>query len=95
MSNTNRPRQRLLYIHARSPNVFSDVLGFTPIEPIEGFRPEITADEQEWPYGSVHEAMIDGWQVIQFPHLQAPFDDEDLDVIGYEFILQKIEVVEG
>lgn len=93
MSSAQQPRQRLLYVHARSPNVFSDILGFTAVEPIEGYRPEITAEEQDWPYNSVHEAIVDGWQVIQFPHLQAPFDDKDLDVIGYEFILQKIEVV--
>jgi hypothetical protein len=31
---------------------------------------------------------------VQFPHLQAPFDDHDLDVVGYEFILQKMEVVQ-
>ena len=36
---------------------------------------------------------IDGWQIIQFPHLQSPFSDTDLDMIGYEFILQKMEVV--
>ena len=45
-------------------------------------------------YRTVHEAIVDGWQVVQFPHLQAPFDDRDLDVVGYEFIVQKLEVVE-
>ena len=54
---------------------------------------EIVAGELEWPYRTVHEAIVDGWQVVQFPHLQAPFDDRDLDVVGYEFILQKMEVV--
>jgi hypothetical protein len=43
----------------------------------------------------VHGAIVDGWQVVQFPHLQAPFDDSDLDVVGYEFILQKMEVIEA
>lgn len=90
---STQPRQRLLYLHARTPSVFSEVLGFTPIEPIKGYRPEIVATEQDWPYNTVHDAMIDGWQVIQFPHLQAPFDDRDLDVVGYEFILQKMEVI--
>lgn len=27
------PRQRLLYLHARTPNVFSDIVGLTQIEP--------------------------------------------------------------
>ena len=85
--------QRLLYLHARTPNVFSPLIGLTQIEPTSGYQAEITADPPKWPYQSVHEAMIDGWQVIQFPHLQAPFDDHDLEFVGYEFILQKIEPV--
>jgi hypothetical protein len=51
------------------------------------------ATELEWPYNTVHEAIVDGWQIVQFPHHQAPFNDRDLDVVGYEFILQKMEVV--
>ena len=90
---TERPRQRLLYLHARTPSVFSDLIGYTPIEPVAGYRVEIVAEEQEWPYTTVHDAIIDGWQIVQFPHLQAPFDDSELDVVGYEFILQKLEVV--
>ena len=91
MGSTTQLRQRLLYLHARTPSVFSPLLGYTPIEPISGYRTEISADAFEWPYQTVHDALVDGWQVIQFPHLQAPFDDRDLDVVGYEFILQKIE----
>ena len=56
-------------------------------------KPEIIAEELDWPYQTVHEAIVDGWQIVQFPHLQAPFDDRDLDVVGYEFILQKMEIV--
>ena len=93
MDSENQPRQRLLYLHARTPSVFSDILGYTPIEPIKGYQVEIVATDLDWPYNTVHDAMVDGWQVIQFPHLQAPFDDKDLDVVGYEFILQKIEVI--
>lgn len=90
---STQPRQRLLYLHARTPSVFSDILGYTPIEPIKGYRAGITAETPEWPYETVHDALVDGWQIVQFPHLQAPFDDRDLDVVGYEFILQKMEVV--
>ena len=90
---TTMPRQRLLYLHACTPSVFSEILGFTLIEPTRGYQVEITAEAQEWPYQTVHEALVDGWQVVQFPYLQAPFDDTDLDVVGYEFILQKLEVV--
>jgi len=29
--------------------------------------------------------------VIQFPDQRAPFDDREIDILGYEFILQKLE----
>lgn len=93
MNPSLQPRQRLLYLHARNPSVFSEILGYTRIEPTEGFRVEISGGEFEWPYATVHDALVDGWQIVQFPHLQSPFSDTDLDVIGYEFILQKMEVV--
>lgn len=89
----SRPLQRLLYLHARTPSVFSEILGATPIEPVPGFKVELTAEEPQWPYRTVHEAIVDGWQVVQFPLQQAPFDDRDMDLVGYEFILQKIEPV--
>ena len=91
----SQPRQRLLYLHARTPSVFSDIIGLTQVEPTAGFRVEISAEALEWPYKTVHDALVDGWQIVQFPHLQAPFDDRELDVVGYEFILQKMEVVDG
>jgi hypothetical protein len=87
-------RQRLLYLHARTPSVFSDILGLTRVEPVGGFRAEISAQVQDWPYSTVHDAVVDGWQVVQFPQHQAPFDDCELDLVGYEFILQKMEVIE-
>ena len=93
---STQPRQRLLYLQARTPSAFSEILGYTQIEPVKGYKVEINADaEQDWPYNTVHDAVVDGWQIVQFPHLQAPFDDRDLDVVGYEFILQRMEVVSG
>jgi len=91
MESDTQRRQRLLYLHARTPSVFSAIIGYTPIEPVKGYRAEISAGETEWPYETVHDAIVDGWQVVQFPHLQAPFDDRYLDIVGYEFILQKIQ----
>lgn len=93
MDDQAQPRQRLLYLHARTPSVFSDILGYTLIEPVKGFKVEISGGEFEWPYVSVHDAVVDGWQIVQFPHLQSPFSDTELDVLGYEFILQKMEVI--
>ena len=89
----SHPRQRLLYLHARTPSVYSGILGLTQIEPVAGYTVGITATEPEWPYETVHEAIVDGWQVVQFPHQQAPIADRDLEMVGYEFILQKMEIV--
>jgi hypothetical protein len=49
----SQPRQRLLYLHARTPSVFSDIIGLTQIEPTAGFRVEISAEALEWPYKTV------------------------------------------
>ena len=86
-------RQRLLYLQARTPSVYSKIIGLTQIEPILDHRAEISAEEMDWPYETVHDALVDGWQIVQFPHHQAPVDDRDLEMVGYEFILQKMEVV--
>lgn len=88
-----QPKQRLLYLHATKPSVLAEVVALNLIEPVKGFTTEISAEEPDWPYETVHDAVVDGWQIVQFPHLQAPIEDHDLDVIGYEFILQKMEMV--
>ena len=93
MDTDKQTRQRLLYLHARTPSVFSEILGYTLIEPVKGFQVEISGGEFAWPYQTVHDALVEGWQIVQFPHLQSPFSDTDLDVVGYEFILQKLEAI--
>ena len=94
MDNAPRPRQRLLYMHAQTPSILSPVLEMTIYEPVAGFKLELTADEPAYPYATVHAAVVDGWQIVQFPLHQAVYDDDEIDMVGYEFILQKMEVVE-
>lgn len=89
-----QPKQRLMYVHAQTPNVLSPILDLTVYEPVPGFSVELDVDPPESPYRSVHDAVCDGWQIVQFPLHQAAYDDDDLDVIGYEFVLQKMEAVE-
>ena len=95
--NTNRvhTRQRLLYLHAATPGIRSQVLGMALHEPVQGSVTEIVTVEQEWPYNTVHDAILDGWQVIHFPDQRTEFDDREIDILGYEFILQKLEVYNG
>jgi hypothetical protein len=88
-------RQRLLYLHAATPSIRSRVIGMALHEPVAGSVTEITPEAPgapwAWPYGTVHDAVVDGWQVIHFPQQLAPFDDREIDVLGYEFVLQKLE----
>ena len=94
-NNDSRPRQRLLHMHAQTPNPLSPVLEMTIYEPVPGFKMELTADAPEYPYATVHAAGVDGWQIVQFPLHQAEYDDDEIDMVGYQFILQKMEVVDG
>ena len=85
-------RQRLLYLHATTPSIRSQVIGMAEHEPVAESVTEITpAEAEQWPYDTVHDAILDGWQVIHFPDQRVPFDDQEIDILGYEFILQKLE----
>ena len=84
-------RQRILYIHAVTPSIRSQLIAMSLHEPIKDQTAEIDPDYGEWPYRSVHDAVLDGWQIVQFPDQRANFDDREIDILGYEFILQKLE----
>jgi hypothetical protein len=84
-------RQHLLYLHAATPSIRSQVIGMALHEAVPGSVTQISPEPQEWPYATVHHAILDGWQVIHFPQQLAPFDDREIDILGYEFILQKLE----
>ncbi|MSS69993.1 MAG: hypothetical protein EXS64_00740 [Candidatus Latescibacteria bacterium] len=84
-------RQRLLYLHAATPGIRSQVIGMALHEPTPGSVTQIEAEPQAWPYKTVHDAILDAWKVIHFPDQRTPFDDREIDLLGYEFILQKLE----
>ena len=86
------PRQRLLYLHADSPSIKSSLVAMALHEPVKGDELQLNIN-QPWPYQCVHDAIIDGWRVIVFPDQRATFDDGEIDVLGYEFILEKWEEV--
>ncbi len=60
-------------------------------EPVPGALTEIDPTGVDWPYGSVHDALIDGWRVVHFPDQRAPFAESSIDILGYQFILEKME----
>ena len=42
-------------------------------------------------YDSVHAAICDGWRVVHFPDQRGNLSDSDVDVLGFQFILEKME----
>jgi hypothetical protein len=84
-------RQRLLYLHATTPSIGSPLVGATLHEPVQGGVSQMDPARKDPEFTSVHHAIQEGWQVIHFPQQVSPFDDKEIDVLGYEFILQKLE----
>jgi hypothetical protein len=91
-SQSGRTRQRLLYLHAGSPSIRSNLIGYALHEPVSDSNTQIDPLAPENPYNCVHDAILDGWRVIHFPQQLAPFEDREIDIMGYEFILEKLEV---
>ena len=85
-------RQRLLYLQATTPSIRSNVIGMAQHEPVNGAITQIEPDTDDWKYQTVHDAIVDGWQTIFFPGQRTSFDDQEIDILGYEFILQKMEI---
>lgn len=84
-------RQRLLYLHAQTPSIGSGLIAATLHEPVKGGVAQMDPLQKDPTYQTVHEAIMDGWEVIHFPDQLAAFDDREIDVLGYEFVLQKKE----
>ena len=84
-------RQRLLYLHATHPSIRAEVISSALHEPVDGPGPQIDPLAPELPYDTVFAAVRDGWRIIHFPDQRAPFDDREIDVLGYEFVLEKLE----
>ena len=85
-------RQRLLYLQATTPSIRSNVIGMAQHEPVNGAITQIEPDTDDWKYQTVHDAIVDGWQAIFFTGHRTSFDDQEIDILGYEFILQKMEI---
>ena len=86
-----RPRQRLLYLTCSGMSTLSPVVASDLREPTR--KPNVTklSPEPKMLYNSVHDAIVDGWRVIVFPTRDAPVDDREVNVWGYQFILEKLE----
>ena len=60
-------KQRLLYLHARSPSVFSNIIGFTPIEPTEGYQAQIRLMWKTGPMNPSIRRSLTGGGLFSFP----------------------------
>ena len=90
-----RTRQRLLYLHAVTPSIYASLVAAAVHEPVAGSVTQIDPEVAELPYRNVHDAIVAGWRVVHFPLQRAPFDDREIDLIGHEFILEKLEAYDG
>ena len=87
----SRTRQRLLYLHAVTPSIYAGLVATAVHEPVAGAVTQIDPEAAELPFRNVHDAIVAGWRVVHFPQQRAPFDDREIDLIGHEFILEKLE----
>lgn len=96
IANGTSLKQRLLYLHAAGPGIQTKVIGYALHEIFEGYTSGgIDPLAPKSLYGTVHDAIRDGWRVIHFPQQNAAFEDREIDLIGYEFILEKMEVADA
>ncbi len=89
-------RQKLLVMYLHNSDLGSGVCGWAVYDGT-GNEKHSSGDADEPPYGSVLEAMRDGWRVIQFPQLNAqPAGQEyTTSFMRYEYILEKLETIDG
>lgn len=80
-------RQRLLYLYALQPTVRAGLVASTLQDATHASQIDPMAEEL--PYRSVMDAVADGWRVIHFPDHRAPFQEGRVDILGYEFVLEK------
>ena len=81
--------QTLLYLYSQSTNVRSALAGWALFDPATADEPVLPS--QDAPYGSVLDALRDGWRIVQFPRPESyRFSDLDNHYLGFEFILEKV-----
>ena len=84
-------KQRLLYLSAESTDPRSQAISQALHEPVVGSIVEIDPTSTGIDYESVHAAVIDGWRIVHFPDQRGTLADTGVDVLGYQFILEKME----
>lgn len=83
--------QKLLYLYALQPTVRAMLVATTLQDPMTKVPCQIDPMAPEAPYNCVMDALADGWRVIHFPDHRGPYEEGRMDMLGYEFVLEKLE----
>ncbi len=86
LADKSSKRQSILYLQAKGSSLTSEVIGMSRFENGSFQDP---SSEEDWPYGSVADAMADGWRIIKFPEMALLVDETRTYGFGCEFILEK------
>lgn len=85
----NSEKQHILYLYSKSTNLRSPLGAWALFDPIAPDEPVLPS--QDPPYGSVLDAVRDGWRIVQFPRPELySFSDVENAYLNFEFILEKI-----
>ena len=84
-------KQRILYLSAQSTDPRSPTISQAIHEPLKDSIVEIDPTITGIEYKSVHEAVIDGWKIVHFPDQRGSLSNSEIEVLGFQFILEKIE----
>ena len=79
--------QDLLYLAATNTAVTAPLLSISLVQ--DGQMVDGMTGAGDWPYGSVLDAIRDGWRVIKFPELALLLYEGKTAGLGCEFILEK------
>lgn len=85
----NSEKQLVLYLYSKSTNLRSPLGAWALYDPTVPDEPMLPS--QDAPYGSVLDAVHDGWRIVQFPRPELHnFSDVENTYLSFEFILEKI-----
>ena len=85
-------RQKLLVLYVHSPDLNSRTVAWSMYDGT-GKENHTTGDGEVPPYGTIVQAMLDGWRVVQFPQQfpAYPGMEYTTSYLRYEYVLEKLE----
>ena len=89
-------RQKLLVLYAANSSPDTEVVAWSLYDGTSDETYEATGEAVP-PYPTVLDAMRDGWRVIKYPDLRppGPGQEYDLSYLEFEFVLEKLESIDG